>query len=182
MQECPSLVRADSFMRQNTNCMMYHSGLNGVYRRSDRLCNGRHVFVKRDNPNTVLWFANLSGGMSWCIGPLAEAQELSNKVWASVLSEGMHPASKGMGFWRVFCYHKRAWITQQQATISVHGEQQPVPSASPCTICCERSSNYAVVPCGHMSFCDKCFSEAFSLLRRCPICRKKMNTLMRVFA
>lgn len=54
-----------------------------------------------------------------------------------------------------------------------------------CVVCMENQKEYAFVPCGHVCLCDTCVkSPEFSSRledKRCPICRKQSEMLMKVY-
>ena len=58
-----------------------------------------------------------------------------------------------------------------------------VPKESQCSICMERVSDSAAVPCGHVFCCDVCaktMTKASPSLT-CPICRQPITTIMKLF-
>ena len=50
-----------------------------------------------------------------------------------------------------------------------------------CCICRENEVNTCLVPCGHLCYCDECGQRSFYHTNECPICRKRINTLIRTF-
>lgn len=55
------------------------------------------------------------------------------------------------------------------------------PSPSPqalCTVCMAEPADYLVLPCGHQCGCEGCLRR----IQSCPICRCKIDNLVRVFA
>ena len=67
-----------------------------------------------------------------------------------------------------------------------HDQQSPcpqLPSGSECSTCYgPRARTFALLPCGHATFCGKCatyFSE--SSAKRCPTCRAKITGVVRLF-
>ena len=46
-----------------------YDGINGVFERTGRLCNGRCVYQKRGSDSICMWWANNSGKLSWIVGP-----------------------------------------------------------------------------------------------------------------
>ena len=69
-------------------------------------------------------------------------------------------------------------------TASAASAPAPAPPAAPdandttCAICFERERTHVFVPCGHKSVCEVCSKLE---LRSCPICRAKVERVMRVF-
>ena len=52
------------------------------------------------------------------------------------------------------------------------------PVSFTCSICFEPIKHRAgIVPCGHMSFCFRCISN----ITKCPICRRKIQSKIRMF-
>ena len=47
-----------------------------------------------------------------------------------------------------------------------------------CIICYDKPINTVFVPCGHMSCCYKCGKKCES---KCPICRKKIKTVQKIY-
>ena len=61
-------------------------------------------------------------------------------------------------------------------------EQQPKEETSDkllCKICLERESDVILLPCAHISVCSICICS--SLSNQCPICRKTVLSLTKVF-
>ena len=53
-----------------------------------------------------------------------------------------------------------------------------------CTICMERPSNIAILPCGHAAFCEECVGTLLQQAppyRRCPNCRANITSYVRLF-
>lgn len=55
-------------------------------------------------------------------------------------------------------------------------------SASTCTICLDAPVEGACVPCGHMVGCMSCLKEIRTKKWGCPICRTKINQVVRLYA
>ncbi|XP_073046792.1 putative E3 ubiquitin-protein ligase XBAT35 [Primulina eburnea] len=67
--------------------------------------------------------------------------------------------------------------------ISVHGvEKKKDGSASTCTICLDAPIEGACVPCGHMAGCMSCLKKIKARKWVCPICRTKINQVIRLYA
>jgi len=49
-----------------------------------------------------------------------------------------------------------------------------------CVVCMTAKVDIVIVPCGHMSLCDRCSRD--SRLRHCPMCRKDIQLLQKVFS
>lgn len=46
-----------------------------------------------------------------------------------------------------------------------------------CKICFEKQADYAMVPCGHLSYCFECVTA----LSHCAICRCEKNYAIQIF-
>ena len=49
-----------------------------------------------------------------------------------------------------------------------------------CNLCFSRPREYILVPCGHGLFCRNC-ADRCKTRNRCPVCRGRIDELMRVF-
>ena len=55
-------------------------------------------------------------------------------------------------------------------------------SNSECSICfCDRIRTFALVPCGHATFCEDCAKRILENVRKCPTCQSVIDTKLRVF-
>ena len=52
-----------------------------------------------------------------------------------------------------------------------------ITTASECVVCLDRKRTFALSPCGHRAYCDKCVK----LLKACAICRAPVQATLRVF-
>jgi hypothetical protein len=50
-----------------------------------------------------------------------------------------------------------------------------------CVICLCSISNIACVPCGHLIMCSKCFEDENNSLKECPLCRKEISLMVKIF-
>ena len=167
-------------MRKTLDSMTLHDGLNGVYELSDNLCNGENMYVKSENHNTVFWRCRVNGKMSWCIGPRANSQEKSNKIWAHLSAELFTPSQSCNAIWRVYCYNTLSWIFQPNVDITQQTEDSEC-SVQSCCICLTTRSSHASIPCGHMCVCKYCAEKCSFNLTTCPICRKRSYRFLRIF-
>ncbi|KAF8394276.1 hypothetical protein HHK36_020483 [Tetracentron sinense] len=55
-------------------------------------------------------------------------------------------------------------------------------AASSCVICLDAQSEGACVPCGHMAGCMSCLNEIKAKNWGCPVCRAKIDQVIRVYA
>jgi hypothetical protein len=53
-------------------------------------------------------------------------------------------------------------------------------SASACSVCMDKGKNAALVPCGHL-FCFSCASAVKAAGQPCPMCRKPISSVLKVF-
>ena len=49
-----------------------------------------------------------------------------------------------------------------------------------CAMCLVGERNFALYPCGHYGFCDKCCSKIQSKLMTCPVCKTKLTECVKV--
>ena len=47
-----------------------------------------------------------------------------------------------------------------------------------CVICLEYISKYAIIPCGHFCFCEKCNSI---VKKKCPICNSNIQNSIKIY-
>ena len=74
-------------------------------------------------------------------------------------------------------YHKREKerVTQPEVELSTPNSQ----SSFDCKICCDISMEEQVLlPCGHSGFCPKCSDSLLLSANACPICRKKIDSVV----
>ena len=57
----------------------------------------------------------------------------------------------------------------------------PTGGAPTCSICFEEPADYVAVPCGHKCGCCKCFHNVMERNCVCPICRKVIDRVIRVY-
>lgn len=55
-------------------------------------------------------------------------------------------------------------------------------SSTSCTICLDAPVEGACVPCGHMAGCMMCLSEIEAKKWGCPVCRTKIDKVIRIYA
>ena len=58
--------------------------------------------------------------------------------------------------------------------------QQQLDAKDECCICMDEEPVYAMVPCGHHCVCEDCKNE--HQIKECPICRTKVDSLLKVYA
>jgi len=55
----------------------------------------------------------------------------------------------------------------------------------PCILCCEKMSSCAFISCGHCISCYECglkiVSNKYKEERRCPICRKSVSMVLKIY-
>ena len=49
-----------------------------------------------------------------------------------------------------------------------------------CFICMEQQQDAVLLECGHSGLCVACASSLWAQDRRCPLCRKRINSIMRI--
>ncbi|XP_068729626.1 tumor susceptibility gene 101 protein-like [Montipora capricornis] len=50
-----------------------------------------------------------------------------------------------------------------------------------CIICMEKKSDSVLIPCGHLGFCLRCANELKRTTTVCPVCRKNIDQVLRVY-
>ena len=50
-----------------------------------------------------------------------------------------------------------------------------------CCICFSQATTHALIPCGHMCLCDSCTATLPPSFSRCPICRKEIQQVVKIF-
>lgn len=65
-------------------------------------------------------------------------------------------------------------------------EKVDVPQERACCICLEEEKTFSCIPCGHVNYCTQCSSSQINIMKRnkefqCPICRKPVNQILRIF-
>lgn len=61
-------------------------------------------------------------------------------------------------------------------------ENREEASASSCTICLDAPVEAACIPCGHMVGCMSCLNEIDAKKWGCPVCRTKIDQVVRIYA
>ena len=114
-----ALVRVDGVVLHSETDSVLHSetanagsyeGINGQYQRSNTLCNGRAVYTKVGHSKTCMWWGNVDGKISWCVGP--KDMVGGGVMWAFVESLGLGPEEAGTRAWTVFNYKRASWEEQ----------------------------------------------------------------------
>ncbi|XP_021770140.1 probable E3 ubiquitin-protein ligase XBOS34 [Chenopodium quinoa] len=76
-----------------------------------------------------------------------------------------------------------AAIDMDRVDLSVTSSKENGKTAAPCcVICWEAPIEGACVPCGHMAGCISCLSEIKSKKGLCPVCRTKIDKVLRLYA
>ena len=50
-----------------------------------------------------------------------------------------------------------------------------------CVVCFDSKNTHLCVPCGHQCFCKGCGNKINDLGNKCPICRKKVKQIIKVY-
>lgn len=61
------------------------------------------------------------------------------------------------------------------------GEGVEEPMQSECVVCLEEDSSYAFIPCGHRCVCESCAKNLEATTKECPLCRSKIQLIMKIF-
>ena len=51
-----------------------------------------------------------------------------------------------------------------------------------CCICYFQAKTHALIPCGHMCLCESCAAMLPPSFSRCPMCRKEIQQVVRIFS
>lgn len=90
-------------------------------------------------------------------------------------------------------YYGYPGMTASMRTLALSGPQGGItPSAPPlaeaepprdesCSICLDAKKNALFVPCGHLSACFPCAQLILSSAQRCPVCRARIEKVVKVF-
>lgn len=62
------------------------------------------------------------------------------------------------------------------------GERKEDGDASACVICLDAKAEGACIPCGHIAGCMSCLNEIKAKKWGCPVCRAKIDQVIRVYA
>lgn len=62
------------------------------------------------------------------------------------------------------------------------GERKENEGASSCVICLDAEVEGACIPCGHMAGCMSCLNEIKAKKWGCPVCRAKIDQVIKLFA
>ncbi|KAG2303721.1 hypothetical protein Bca52824_032372 [Brassica carinata] len=64
---------------------------------------------------------------------------------------------------------------------SAEGEKKEDGSSGQCSICLDAPSDVVCVPCGHLAGCMSCLTEIKSNNRGCPVCRAKIDQIIKLY-
>lgn len=65
---------------------------------------------------------------------------------------------------------------------TIAGERKEDGGTSSCVICLDAKVEGACIPCGHMAGCMSCLNEIKAKKWGCPVCRAKIDQVIRLFA
>lgn len=69
----------------------------------------------------------------------------------------------------------------KNSSISIVSKVLKETSKNRCTICCAEDSIYVIDPCGHKVFCEDCYDLFKNKSSDCPICRKHISKVIKVY-
>ena len=104
-----STVRISGLLLHSKEATKPYMGIIGDYQRSERICNGKAVYLHNSKP-CALWWTNIEGESSWSIGPADKVG--SNSIWAYVKTDGLGPEHAGKKPWFVYSYRSQAYELQ----------------------------------------------------------------------
>ena len=111
------LVRLDGFVLHSSGTSTPHAVINGEYVRSHEVINGRAVYVKTNQADSAMWWANNDGQLAWVVGRKGDAG--TSKMWAYVPSLGWGPEQGTEGPWQVYSYTSKSFEAQHGITVQV---------------------------------------------------------------
>ena len=94
---------------------------NGDYERREQTYNGRALYCKEGGHDLCLWWSNVRGTMSWCVGPGPQAGR--EQMYAFTHSHGAGPEDAAGMPWFVYSYSHRAYLMQTGAQVVSMGVQ-----------------------------------------------------------
>ena len=64
----------------------------------------------------------------------------------------------------------------------IEEDRDDLPENNTCIICMTKRKFYAIMPCGHLLFCESCSKSVIQNVKAlCPLCRGKINTISRIY-
>lgn len=97
-----------------------------------------------------------------------KAKEISFKNFAQGLNLGVTQKSGN--------YFKKT--TKSDVAIPEGGES---PKMETCMICCDKTSDVLIHPCGHSGMCKDCVTECLKMNDKCPHCKTKMEKIYLIY-
>ena len=77
--------------------------------------------------------------------------------------------------------HSRKQVTKT-APKCFEEDRNDLPENDVCVICLTERKLYAIIPCGHLLFCESCSKFVMQNVKAlCPLCRGKINSINRIF-
>lgn len=70
---------------------------------------------------------------------------------------------------------------KENALLAKGGDKKEEGSSSSCVICLDAPVEGACIPCGHMAGCMSCLSEIKAKKWGCPVCRSKIDQVVRLY-
>ena len=70
---------------------------------------------------------------------------------------------------------------QEEQVVEKQEEKHEENKQHECVICLCSISNIACVPCGHLVMCSKCHEDENNSLKECPLCRKEISLMVKIF-
>jgi hypothetical protein len=121
----PHHVRISGVVLHQGGSQRPYKAINGEYRQSDEMCNGRPVYIKESNQSIAMWSANAEGKLSWCVGPKGSVDGMSPRghTWAHVERMSFGPEEAGGRAWNVYSYNSGAW--EEQVGVRVENLDPP---------------------------------------------------------
>ena len=128
----------------------------------------------------VFWIINLNQAEYGMYGEVLLRNMMIRDIDGSCLEELNTNVLRELGVWIPRHWHNiykeiQALISKQRTdnanTLDGNGNKE-------CVVCMDKAGDYACVPCGHLCLCDDCKDNVD---RKCPVCRKRCDCIIKIF-
>lgn len=116
-----------------------------------------------------------------------ETSTLSNAInqqqRTSIVSSGHSQPSKASSSMQTLT----ARVSHKNKSGNVSKPQRPSTSgvdlsmSNACVICFGAQKIYACIPCGHRCICNSCFKNSRYMITKCPLCRKTITQILKIY-
>ena len=80
-----------------------------------------------------------------------------------------------------FDHNKRKKYSDVATNVAEEEPEKEKDKENMCVVCMELPSKTALVPCGHLSFCEECAKRLQSTVGKCAICRARIQSIMNIY-